>query len=165
MTETSDHPGAPLPSAPKAPARRGRRGRRTGLVLVLALLLAAVSSVFLVEDETGTNGGGGPKLSGNQALLSGKVVDAQTKKPLPGARLLIDQEGGRLSVVADGKGTFQQVINASRPIGFTADAPGHQGTAGFGKLCPGERRQLDLELPPAGNRSAPPAPLVLKGDC
>lgn len=165
MTETPDHPGAPRPSVPAAPRRRGRGGRRTGLVLVLALLLAAVAAVFLVEDDTGTNGDGAPKLSGNQALLSGKVVDAQTKEPLPGARLVIDQEGGRLTVVADAKGAFEKVVNASRPIGFTADAPGHQGTAGFGKLCPGERRQLQLELPPAGNRSAPPAPLVIKGDC
>lgn len=164
MTEPLEHPGAPRPSVPPTPARRGRRGRRAGPVLVVALLLAAVSAVFLVEDET-TNGGDGPKLSGNQALLSGRVVDSQTKKPLPGARLVIDQEGGRLTVVADDKGAFEKVINASRPIGFTADAPGHQGTAGFGKLCPGERRQVELQLPPAGNRSAPPAPLVLKGEC
>lgn len=145
--------------------RTGRR--RAGLAVVAGLLLAAVAALFVLDDsERGENATSAPtELTGDQALLSGKVIDAQTKEPLPRARLVIDQEGGRLTVVADAKGNYRSIINASRPIGFTVDAPGHQGTAGFGKLCRGERRRLDLELPPAGNRSAPPAPLVLKGEC
>lgn len=144
---------------------------RVALIVVIGALLAAAVAFRASYDDSGGRGKGkgakpsGPALSGNQALLSGTVIDAESKTPLPGARLVIDQEGGRITVVADAKGHYRTVVNVSRPIGFTADAPAHQGTAGFGKLCPGERRELTLSLPPAGTRSAPPAPLVLRGDC
>lgn len=101
-------------------------------------------------------------LSGDEAQLSGQVLDAATKKGLPGAVVSIEHAGGRASADADGDGRFSAVIDASRPVALTIDAPEHLGAVAFGRLCRGERRRLSVSLSSASARAAPPAPLVLE---
>jgi len=132
----------------------------------VALGAAAVLTAAIVVSLQGGDKKAAPvKLSGSHAFLSGRVVDSVTKKPLSGAVLRIDQAGAPLSLKTDVKGFYSSVVDVSRPIGLTIDASAHQGAVAFGKLCPGERRDLTVALPPANQKTAPPAPMVLQGKC
>lgn len=140
------------------------------MVVLLQLLLGALAVVFLPADNPADEdrpaaGTEQPELSGNQALLSGVVTDEDSKEPIGGAVINIDHQGGPTTVRTAADGRYRVVVDASRPIGFTVDAPDHKGVVAFGKLCPKERRQLDIALPSAASPGAPPAPLVLEEDC
>jgi len=128
---------------------------------VAAVLVGAVAVLLQGGDKKAAP----VKLSGSHALLSGRVVDGVTKSPLAAAVIRIDQAGGPLSLKTDAKGFYSSVVDVSRPIGLTIDASAHQGAVAFGKLCPGERRDLTVALPPAHQKTAPPAPMVLQGKC
>lgn len=150
----------------------GAGRRRGGLVVVAGLLLAAVAALFLLDDGEGGTGRGdrsnsGPKLSANQALVFGRVVDAKTKAPIPGAEVLIKQGEEPVTARSDGRGRFSAVVSTGEPFGFETQAPGYMGTAAgaVAGLCSRERFQLNLSLLPAGTREAPPAPLFLSGKC
>lgn len=149
---------------------RGVGRRRAALVVVAGLLLASVAAVFLLEDGEGGSGGrstSGPELSGSQALVFGRVVDAKTKAPIAGARILIKQGEEPLTARADPRGRFSAVVSTGEPFGFETQASGYMGTAAgaVAGLCPRERFRLNLSLLPAGTREAPPAPLFLTGKC
>lgn len=145
--------------------------RRLLLVAILVqLLLAALAVGFIADDDDEGPGPGPaaeeePALTGNQALLSGAVTDEASKEPIAGAVLSIDHAGGPSTVRSGADGRYRAVVDASRPIGFTIDAPGHKGAVAFGKLCPKERKVVDVALPPAEAPGAPPAPMVLEEDC
>lgn len=101
-------------------------------------------------------------LSGNDAQLFGQVLDAATKKGLADAVVSIEHAGGRATAAADEDGRFSAVIDASRPVALTIDAPDHRGAVAFGRLCRGERRRLSVSLTEAALNAAPPAPIVLQ---
>lgn len=101
-------------------------------------------------------------LSGDEAQLFGRVLDAATRKGLPDAVISIEHAGGRASADADKDGRFSAVIDASRPVALTVDAPEHLGAVVFGRLCPGERRRLAVSLSAASPKATPPAPIVLE---
>lgn len=101
-------------------------------------------------------------LSGDEAQVFGEVLEADTKKGLPDAVVSIEHAGGRASADADKDGRFSAVIDASRPVALTIDAPDHLGAVAFGRLCPGERRRLVVSLSAASPNATPPAPMVLE---
>ncbi len=145
-----------------------KRRRTLFVVLVLQLLVGALAIAFLPGDDSDDNGAPGtnePELTGSQALLSGVVTDQDTKKPIPGAVIKIDHAAGPSTVRTSNDGRYRAVVDASRPIGFTIDAPGHKGAVAFGKLCPKERRDVPIALPSAASPGAPPAPVVLEEKC
>ncbi|MFN2568592.1 MAG: hypothetical protein ABR564_03200 [Candidatus Dormibacteria bacterium] len=100
-------------------------------------------------------------LTPTQALLTGHVLDAGTRAPLAGAQVDIDQAGGKLTLHTDATGRFATAVETARPFGFTVDAAKHGGGVGFGKLCPGDRKDFQVPLPPAGG--PPSAPVALQG--
>lgn len=147
------------------------RRRRTLLVLVAGLFLAAATAFFLVDGgndgNDGKDGSGGPELTDKQALIFGRVTDAKTKKPLAGAKVVIEQGPVPLTAIADGQGRYMIVVGVAEPLSFVTEAKGYMGTAAgaVGGLCPRERFELNLAPVPAGTREAPPAPLFLSGSC
>lgn len=146
--------------------------RRTLLVLVTGLFLAAATAFFLVDGgndgkKGGKDGRGGPELTDKQALIFGRVTDAKTKKPLAGAKVVIQQGPVPRRATADGQGRYRIVVSVAEPLSFVTEAKGYMGTAAgaVGGLCPRERFELNLAPVPAGTREAPPAPLFLSGSC
>ena len=147
-----------------------KRRRLLLAAVVVQLLVAAFAIAFLPDDDEDAGARTGwvtnePVLTGSQALLSGTVTDEASKEPIAGAALSIDHAGGPSTVRSGADGRYRAVVDASRPIGFTIDAPGHKGAVAFGKLCPKERKVVDIALPPAEAPGAPPAPMVLEEDC
>jgi len=100
-------------------------------------------------------------LTPTQALLTGHVFDAGNKSPLAGAEVNIDAAGGKLTIHTDAAGQFTTAVETARPFGFTVDAPKHGGGVGFGKLCPGDKKDVAVPLPAAGG--PPAAPIALQG--
>lgn len=101
-------------------------------------------------------------LSADEAQLFGQVLDGTTKKGLPDAVVSIEHASGRASAGADDDGRFSAVIDASRPVALTIDAPDYLGAVAFGRLCVGERRRISVSLTKASPKAAPPAPIVLQ---
>lgn len=93
------------------------------------------------------------------------MVDAETGEGVEGATVRVEHAGGATSVRTDGRGRYEVVVDAAQPVAVTADAPRRPGLVVFGKLCPGEHRDLRLELPPSRLNTPPPAPIVLSGAC
>lgn len=145
-----------------------RRRRLIGVVAIAALFGVALAVWLLTRDTTepATAPVMPEKLSPTQAVLTGHVTDAESQTPLEGAVVTVDHAGGPLTVLTDAGGAYWAVLDVSRPIALTIDAPGHQGAAVFGKLCPGEQRDLPVALTPAhDNARAPVAPMVLEEQC
>lgn len=147
------------------------RQRRTILAVVGLLLLLATAAIVIpqsndsADKSSSREGSRQTKLSGNQALLSGMVTDQETKKPVRGAVIEIDHARGPTTVRTSIDGRYKAVVDASRPIALTVDAPGHKGAAAFGKLCAKERRDLPVALAPAASPGAPAAPQILAENC
>lgn len=141
--------------------------RRTLAVAIAVLFLAAVAALVRLDGGAPTGGanGGDQPLPPGHALLRGAVVDAETEQGLAGVTVKVEHAGGSSSVRTDGRGRYRVVVDAAQPIALTADAPGRPGLVAFGKLCPGERRDLRLALPPGRTNTPPPAPMVLSGPC
>ena len=144
--------------------------RRLIVVAILAQLLVAASAIGFLprHDDGGDNApssSAGRALTGNQALLTGVVTDEDSGKPLAGVVIAIDHAAGPTTVRTGVDGRYSAVVDSSRPVGFTIDAPGHKGAVAFGKLCPKKRRDVAISLPSASSPAAPPAPLVLQDDC
>lgn len=139
------------------------------MLLVAGVLLAvAATALFLVDDgSVGKDGGGGPELTDNQALIFGRITDASTKKPIPGAVVIIKQGAKPVNAKADAEGRYRVVVRVPEPLAFETRAEGYMGTAAgaIGGLCGRERFELNLSPVPAGTREAPPAPLFLTGKC
>lgn len=143
-----------------------RRRRLMGVAAVAALVGVALAVWLLTRHTTEPTTTTPEKLSPTQAVITGHVTDAESHAPIEGAVVTVDHAGGPLTVRTDGRGAYRAVLDVSRPIALTIDAPGHQGEAAFGKLCPGERRDLPVDLTPAhDNARAPAAPMVLEERC
>lgn len=133
----------------------------------MAIVGATIALIWVLAWPYLDRGSDEPKqpqvtLSGDEAQLFGQVIDSATRKGLPDAVVSIEHAGGGASAAADEDGRFSAVIDASRPVALTIDAPEHLGAVAFGRLCPGERRRLSVSLSVASPKAAPPAPIVLE---
>ncbi len=132
-------------------------------VVIAGLLAAGITSLVAVGDGEGDRAEA--PLPPGHALLRGVVADSDTGIGVEGATIRVDHAGGPTSVRTDAKGRYEVVVDASRPVALTADAPGRPGLAAFARLCDGERRDVRLEFPPPESAAPPPAPMVLSGPC
>jgi hypothetical protein len=140
------------------------------LALAAAALGAVAVGTFLARGRDAphqrSEPAGRPTLARLEALLSGRVVDAETDEGVPGATILIDHSAGILKTRTDGKGRYRAIVDTTRPIALTADAAGYKGAAAFGRLCPGDTTTFTLLLVPA-SAPAPLPPQTIPGgdDC
>lgn len=132
------------------------------VVAVTGLILGAFFAGGNESPQGPVGDGPAVSLSGSQALLYGRVLDADTDEPLATATLRIDHAGGTLEVATDTGGRYQAVVDTSRPLAVTIAAPGYKGGAAFGNLCPGDRRAFSVSLPPQ-SAAAPLPPLTIPG--
>lgn len=141
--------------------------RRILLLVVAGLLLAGAADFLLVDDGNDEDEIAGPELTVEQALVFGRITDANTKKPLAGAKVVIRQGPVPLTAIADRWGRYRVVVSVPEPFSFVTEAKGYMGTAAgvLGELCPRERFELNLAPVPAGTPEAPPAPRFLSGHC
>jgi tetratricopeptide (TPR) repeat protein len=111
---------------------------RRNLALSLVLLLAVAGNAF----------------AGAEGRMTGKIVDAATKKPIPNATLKVEAiEGKNLKV--DGKvkadGSFAlMLIDATIRYKYIVAAPGYDTLEEVIKLKIGENAQRDFQLYKAG---------------
>ncbi|HYC93041.1 MAG TPA: tetratricopeptide repeat protein [Thermoanaerobaculia bacterium] len=111
---------------------------RRNLALSLVLILAAAGNAF----------------AGSEGRMTGKIVDAATKKPIPNATLKVEAiEGKNLKV--DGKvkadGSFAlMLIDATIRYKYIVAAPGYDTREEVIKLKIGENATRDFELYKAG---------------
>lgn len=130
-------------------ARPEKRKAFAGLLVIVVITAVLATGAYLLLARE------------DPAVLDGRVVDLATKRPLKGAVIEVVHAPGRKVVKAGDDGRFRASVDASEPIAFKIDAPGHMGSAAFGKLCPGETREVTIELPEASPTQAPPAPVIL----
>ena len=76
--------------------------------------------------------------------VTGRVVDARTGKPLPGARVSIGQQ----ETLADASGTFALQQVRAGDLRVAARAEGYDPGSAAAQLEPGDRLDLTLELEP-----------------
>ena len=111
---------------------------RRNLALSLVLILAAAGNAF----------------AGAEGRMTGKILDAATKKPVPNATLKVEAiEGKNLKV--DGKvkadGSFAlMLIDATIRYKYVVSAPGYDTYEEVIKLKIGENAQRDFQLYKAG---------------
>jgi tetratricopeptide (TPR) repeat protein len=96
--------------------------------------------------------------AGAEARMAGKIVDAVTKKPLPGATVLVVSAGARnfkQEFKAEKDGTYRLlVIDGTLPYKVTYSAPGYQPYEEQIKMRIGEVTTKDVELEPAASTAA-----------
>jgi tetratricopeptide (TPR) repeat protein len=111
--------------------------RRTLAVCVLAMSAIATNAFAVGE-----------------ARITGKVIDAATKQPIPNAKVTVDSLGGKtVHQVAEVKkdGSYAIfLLDGTLKYKFTYSAPGYQDFIDQSKLKLGEPNVRDIELTAAG---------------
>ena len=111
--------------------------RKTLALTLLALMLVAANAFAVGE-----------------ARIQGKVIDAATKKPIPGATIHFESTGGRTvkqDYKADKSGDYRFIIlDATLNYKFTWSAEGYEPATQQLKLKPGETLAKEVELVPVG---------------
>jgi len=127
--------------------------RRTLALTLLALMVVAANAFAVGEGR-----------------MQGKVTDAVTKKPIPGAKIQFESTGGRnvkQEFKADKNGEYRfLVLDATLQYNFTWSADGYQPTQEKLKLKLGEITTRDVALIPlsAAPAAAGTAPQQSKAD-
>lgn len=96
-----------------------------------------------------------------QARMTGKIVDAQTKEPIPNAVVHVEAMEGKtvkLDQKAKADGTYAVfLLDGTLKYKFTFSAPGYAPVEEVGKLKLGETNIRDYELQKVGAAAAPSA--------
>jgi tetratricopeptide (TPR) repeat protein len=127
--------------------------RRTLALTLLALMVVAANAFAVGEGR-----------------MQGKVIDAATKKPIPGATIKFESTGGRnvkQEYKADKNGEYRfLVLDATLTYNFTWSADGYQAATEKVKLKLGEITTRDIELMPlaAAQAAAPQQQQQAKAD-
>ncbi|MEK6374487.1 MAG: carboxypeptidase regulatory-like domain-containing protein [Acidobacteriota bacterium] len=126
--------------------------RRTLALTLLALMVVAANAFAVGEGR-----------------IQGKVIDAVTKKPIPGAAVKFESTGGRnvkQEYKADKNGEYRfLVLDATLTYNFTWSADGYQPTQEKIKLKIGEVTTRDVALTPlSAVQAAAPAQQQAKAD-
>ena len=90
-----------------------------------------------------------PKAGPQLAFVAGKVVDAKSKKPIPGAKVVYAGHKGKAAQLTDGKGQFSgYAFPPGKALRVRATAPGYSEKSG--KIVPtlGKLSTLELALAP-----------------
>jgi tetratricopeptide (TPR) repeat protein len=100
--------------------------------------------------------------AGAEARMAGKIVDSVTKKPIPGATVLVVSAGARnfkQEFKGEKDGTYRLlVIDGTLPYRVTYSAPGYQSYEEQIKMRIGEVTTKDVELAPAAPTAAAATP-------
>ncbi|MFH0801224.1 MAG: IPT/TIG domain-containing protein [bacterium] len=121
-----------------------------GLILALLLPLAGCGKSSPTAGQSGSE---------VKAALPAVVVDAGTKKPVPGA-VAVSFEGEKTRVSPEGNVLVE--VPARSPFLFTVSAPGYQETLVGGKL-PDGKVENPVEIPLAKAHSSSPPIIVTVG--
>lgn len=106
--------------------------------------------------------------AGAEARLSGKILDASNKQPIPNASIRLVSTGGRnfnQEYKADKDGAYRiLVLDGTLTYKVTYSAPGYQSIEETTKLKLGEVNTKDVALLPAAAAAAAAAPVAAKVD-